>query len=292
MLDHDVMLFNQLERERLAQGEVRDFEEKDYFKELWELVLNGVLKTRGNEFSFKVPIATEYFYYDASVTLFLKKDPYIKRQITTNLKRFMQAFTRMPSDITYTKQEACFREVGEKELEQLKILAKKGRRREEKKVVGYDVVVTVGKSRSSQIFNDRYAKGVLFNEKLLREHKELLRKITEDLGIKPSPYYPYFSIYDNYISTRSEHYVYFSSYGMAGLSTIEKRYGFALAMVELYKSCGVIKETDKVIIRETIENIFLEQEKSGQQNYKYKIVSSGLKVVLYREKEESNLRDW
>ena len=221
---------------------------KEYYEnELRTRIEDGILTNGGKSFSFTLEITTYLKSFERRETDFFPKMWKLKSvDHTDNLSKFKKALRMLPSSITAEYQYIDYGDSRPTSTPRdgYASIAK-----------GYIVTVTVSEAYASEWYKKHLAAGLPFRDKLLSEHKELVKKMAGfNTGYNFSWHNPHFSFSPNscessvqrfYVTTIGigdswaldvdAHGYYFANYGMRHLNDMSECYGFALAIIEIYR---------------------------------------------------------
>lgn len=226
----------------------------------------GALTTGGDAFYFEICVVSEIITYEKSSLKLIPRWQRKKKSSYNHLHFVKNAIKKISPDISYEVSETCFSDEREKKDGGFANVEN-----------GYIVFVSVPHSYSKMVY-DNFAKiGKPFQNKLLSSHTQLLKKIVQfdsnriikrkpeaylfDKGIViPSlmgGYANYFFVSpngmeDTYNDCASSIPIDFRSFGMTPLRNIYECYGFAMALVEIYRPIWE-QHGELIIIYETNE---------------------------------------
>ena len=216
---------------------------EDYEKELRQRIQNGLLTYGGKPFAFTIEVVTEVIGYERhSYDLLPKMWKRKGGSRNSNKENFQKAIRMLPSSITAEYQYKCFCDKRQTETGSSTVVQN-----------GYIITVRVSEVYSSEHYKKYATKGLPFRDKLLSNHKELIRKIS---GFDGSYHFidkelvfgseafkssaARFYVTPTGVGTSSvldvdAHGNLFADYGMCNLNDISECYGFALAIIEIYR---------------------------------------------------------
>lgn len=212
-------------RSRLTMDETMQKHDKEFWdKHIWVDISHGVLTTRGKGFSIELDVVTE-----SKINTFERVEPLFGKawdkwhesdvQHPSTIHVIDDVLSTLPTGITYAKEKRCF--LDERE----------GRPKLYPKtwyhyVVGYRITITVSENRSLQLYKDRYEKiGVPFRDKLLREHRALLKELW--LEFRAMVTVNSCGVWSDFHEREGKSY---NQLGMKNLNSIAECYGLVLAL--------------------------------------------------------------
>ena len=214
------------------------YTKEHYANELCTRIENGILTNGGRCFSFTLEITTYVRSFERHETVFFPK-MWKQKSVdhTGNLSAFKKALRMLPSSITAEYQYKDFGDSRPTSKTSWASIAE-----------GYIVTVNVSEAYASEWYKKHVAAGLPFRDKLLSEHKELVKKIAgyndscqyvkKELKYEGSIarfYVTPTGVGESYSLDVESHGNYFAHYGMRNLNDMSECYGFALAIIEIYR---------------------------------------------------------